>query len=336
MKINEEKIRLICTEFFGNVPIDIINEYYGKINHIIKIHVSGKFYGLRVRINESIFKYERNIFKETAINSWLHSDKKNELIKEKLNANVSVGKPNLLAPHNNILPNIVYDNFSCDLIPYPYCIYEWHNGSVLWEHKDKNLYYLAGKTLKTIHNLQFDAFYCDFNAIGKTKLDWKEKFNLSLENELILLATQLPSANIKSINNVKYKISDNVDAIPCLIHNDFHGGNIIVNDGNIQTVIDWDNAVIDSYELDFIKMKYWTVKDRNGFLAHDQAFFDAFIEGYGASDALINSPLFMCYEILWLARIINFESSSKRSSNPQLEEYKQRLNDKTKEYLENY
>ena len=96
------------------------------------------------------------------------------------------------------------------------------------------------------------------------------------------------------------------------MHNDFAPGNILVTQGRIAAVIDWDNAVIEAPHLDFVKMKYWTAKNVAGELTHDPALFSAFVRGYGAAGQdIVNSSLFALYEVLWLLRVFNLNDLKK-------------------------
>ena len=99
---------------------------------------------------------------------------------------------------------------------------------------------------------------------------------------------------------------------PCLVHNDYAPGNILVQNSVLAAVIDWDNAVIDAPQLDFVKMKYWTAKDDKGQLGCDPALFAVFVDGYGpAGKEIVESLAFALYEVLWLLRVFNFEWSKR-------------------------
>lgn len=333
MEFFYDKLTLICNSVFGNEPINITGKYSGNINLIFKLNVNNKDYGLRIRVNENIFKYEKNFFKEMAINRWFKYHDKDKLIDEICLFHNNFDEINSNSESNNISPYIIYNDFSRTLIPYPYCIYVWCNGDNLWCHKNKSLYFNAGRKLKEIHSLKFDAFYDDFNSIGINKLDWSMKFNLSIDKEFLILKNYVDGCYFEQIKKFRCKIPSKLVVTPSLVHNDFSGGNILVDNNDIQTIIDWDNAVIDSAELDFIKMKYWTIIDEHGCLVHDNVLFDSFVSGYGVSKDFTRSALFMCYEVLWLTRIVNFEFSKNLNENVKLEKYKLLLNDKIKEYL---
>lgn len=57
---------------------------------------------------------------------------------------------------------------------------------------------------------------------------------------------------------------DSVDG-PCIVHRDFRPGNIIVNEGKIQGIIDWAGARASFVEEDFCPLEFgeWPVTDRS-------------------------------------------------------------------------
>lgn len=323
--INVAQIQQVCHQLFGNVQIDVLAKYNGYINQVFKLLIDGSYYGLRIRVNENIFIYEHNIFKETIINEWFKAYKQDRLTQVAPYFDASVYKKFPIDMLDCFLPKTITHDFSRTAIPFPYCIYEWCHGDTLWDHKDKHLYYLAGKKLKAMHCLKFDAFYNDFNSLGQEKLDWEKRYSLALERELLILAQHYPASDIATIRKFKTQIGDNTRIVPYLIHNDFSGGNILVQDGAIQAVVDWDNAVIDSPELDFLKMKYWTVYDNGSRLNHDKNLYNAFVDGYGVDTSFTDSPIFRCYEILWLTRMINFTNSQQNPNQIELEKYQHYL-----------
>jgi aminoglycoside phosphotransferase (APT) family kinase protein len=139
-------------------------------------------------------------------------------------------------------------------------------------------------------------------------VNWSERFRSALDKEISAARGHLDE--VLSVVLAKLTLPAVVTCRPCLVHNDFAPGNILVHGGTIAAVIDWDNAVIDAPHLDFVKMKYWTTRDPAGELAHDPRLFAAFVEGYGpVGREIVASELFTLYEILWLLRVFNFERS---------------------------
>ena len=178
----------------------------------------------------------------------------------------------------------------------------------LWETPQRHLYALAGQTLADIHQVQFAAFYADFLALGEHPVLWRERYRTAFDKEVAALQGRVLQPLLDALGALA--IPSFIADTPCLVHNDFAPGNILVRDGAIAAVIDWDNAVIDVPHLDFVKMKYWTAKNPKGELAHEPALFSAFVDGYGPTGReIVRSPLFALYEVLWLLRVFNFERS---------------------------
>jgi aminoglycoside phosphotransferase (APT) family kinase protein len=213
--------------------------------------------------------------------------------------------------HSEVLPVVRYYDWSRQWLPHPYCIYEWVKGVPLWDTPQRHLYALAGQTLARIHHIQFAAFYADFLAIGAHPMSWRERYRTALDKEVAAAQVHLPRILVDTLRTLM--VPSSISTAPCLVHNDFAPGNILVRDGTIAAVIDWDNAVIDVPHLDFVKMKYWTAKNATGELAHESALFSAFVDGYGPTGrALVSAPLFALYEVLWLLRVFNFERAKEK------------------------
>jgi aminoglycoside phosphotransferase (APT) family kinase protein len=100
-----------------------------------------------------------------------------------------------------------------------------------------------------------------------------------------------------------------------LVHNDYAGSNIIVDNTGARKIIDWDNWLVESPELDLLKMKYWTVIGEDNLLTHEPDLFAAFLAGYGSlENTSIDEDLLRAYEVLWLMRTFNFESAKREDS----------------------
>jgi aminoglycoside phosphotransferase (APT) family kinase protein len=199
-----------------------------------------------------------------------------------------------------------YFDWSRQLLPHPYCIYDWVDGTPLTNSPAPALYAQAGRVLARIHQVRFSAFYADFLSFGAAPVSWRERYRAALANERTAAKPYLPHPVGVALDSMRIPLE--ASCAPCLVHNDVAPGNILVRDGQIAAVIDWDNAVIEAPHLDFVKMKYWTARNTAGELAHDPELFNAFVDGYGATGREItNSSLFTLYEILWLLRVFNFE-----------------------------
>ncbi len=282
----------------------------GNINTIFKIENAGQMYGLRVRTQESVYRYEPDLVKEVFVLQLLQMDGE-----RRSDEQVATAFQQLLAAQWGQVrqrispaPSVRYFDWSRRLLPHPYCIYEWVKGEPLWNQPEPRLYTLAGAALAQIHQVRFSAFYADFLSIGVRPVSWSERFRAALGKEIVAARARLPRNLAERLEEIP--IPSTVDCPPCLVHNDFAPGNILVQQGQIAAVIDWDNAVIEAPHLDFVKMKYWTAKDIGGELVHDPALFAAFVAGYGtAGQDIVSSSLFALYEVLWLLRVLNFERS---------------------------
>ncbi|MSQ48161.1 MAG: aminoglycoside phosphotransferase family protein [Deltaproteobacteria bacterium] len=311
--LTASQIERAFSPLFPGQPPHVQQVFAGNINTIIQVAVNGRSYGLRVRVHEQAYRYEPNLIKEAFV-LWLmkHAttgprDKEAAVAFEHLTA---AGR-GIVTEHSDELPVVRYYDWSRAYLPHPYCIYEWVEGAPLWETPHQHVYALAGQTLVRIHHIQFSAFYADFLALGVHPVSWPERYRTALDKERVAAQAHLPRTFVDALGALV--IPSSMSTPPCLVHNDFAPGNIIVRDGTIAAVIDWDNAVIDVPHLDFVKMKYWTAKNTTGELAHDPALFGAFVDGYGPTGRdMIGSPLFVLYEVLWLLRVFNFERAKEK------------------------
>jgi aminoglycoside phosphotransferase (APT) family kinase protein len=282
----------------------------GNINTILKATAAGRIYGLRVRTQESVYRYEPDLVKEVFVLHLLQSagDRRDDAQVAKVFQKLLRSRCGAVHLHNSPAPRVRYFDWSRRLLPHPYCIYEWIDGEPLWNLPEPRLYALAGAGLAQIHQVRLSSFYADFLSVGVRPIGWSERFRAALSKELVSARPRLSSDLIEGLD--KLHVPAVADCEPCLVHNDFAPGNILVCNGQVAAVIDWDNAVIEAPHLDFVKMKYWTAKDIRGELTHDSTLFSAFVAGYGAAGReIVGSSLFALYEVLWLLRVFNFERS---------------------------
>ena len=284
--------------------------FAGNINTIVKVDVDGHSYGLRVRTQEQVYRYEPDLVKEAFVN-WLLTHAGNVKPDREVAAAFSAlcaARCGAIASAPALLPTLLYYDWSRSRLAHPYCLYRWVEGVPLWSSPQARLYALAGQQLAQIHRVTFSAFYTDFLSVGKQPVGWKSRYSGALEKEVAAARGRLRSEIRDAL--AQLSIPDSVPCAPCLVHNDFSPTNILVGEQKLAAVIDWDNAVIDAPHLDFVKMKYWTAKNAAGELAHHADLFATFVEGYGtAGQEVISSSLFTLYEVLWLLRVFNFERS---------------------------
>ena len=306
-----ELIERAFARFAGNHPVRVHEVLSGNINTIVKVEHAERMYGLRVRTHEQVYRYEPDVIKEAFVSHLLDQDgtstndaSTGRLFSSLLSARC--GTVQTLA--TTVLPWVEYYDWTREVLAHPYCVYQWVEGAPLWDTPQAELYRTAGKALAQIHTVQFTNFYADFVSIGKQPVQWVERFRDALDKEIPEACNRLPQALGKSLEALTFPNS--LALTPCLVHNDYAPGNILVHDGSLAAVIDWDNAVIDAPQLDFVKMKYWTAKDGNGELGYEPVLFNVFVDGYGpAGQDIVESLAFALYEVLWLLRVFNFERS---------------------------
>jgi len=319
---SQQQLERVFSLLVDNRPLQICEVFSGNINTIVKVASGGRCYGLRVRTQEGVYRYEPDLVKEAFI-VWLLNHARGTISDKDVAsafAQILRNRRGSITGSSRLLPSVLRYDWSRQVLPYPYCIYEWEEGEPLWNVSEPQLYRLAGQTLTQIHQIQFSAFYADFLSVGIQPISWEARYLAALDKEL---ATARGSLDLLSANILKaMTVSASISCAPCLVHNDFSPGNILVRDETIAAVIDWDNAVIDVPHLDFVKMKYWTAKNARGELAHAPTLFSAFVDGYGpAGREIVASSLFCLYEALWLLRVFNFERAKEEQGLPRAPGY---------------
>ena len=308
--ITDQQLRQIFTPLTGDPSPRVRRTLSGNINTILKVEASGQMYGLRIRSQEQVYRYEPDLMKEVFI-SWLldpaHAGaddaEKARALSQLREAQRGAGRKS-----SGIEPAGLAFDWSRHLLPQPYFVYEWIEGQPLWDDPDEQLYRAAGRALARLHQVRFDAFYADFFAIGNAPQAWADRFRTALNKEVGEARSRLGPTLLYAVEHISMPAA--LPFSPCLIHNDFSPGNILVREGRLAAVIDWDNAVVDVAPLDFVKMKYWTAKNDRGQLGHNPALFRAFVTGYGLrGPEIVESKTFAWYELLWLLRVWNFERS---------------------------
>ena len=293
----------------GNGQAEMLDTISGNINRIYKIEYLGRTLGARLAVNQYRFKYEKHIIKEVLAIQLISQSKPSpgdsvardivdDVLGRPVGANVGHGR----------IRDIIHYDWSMRTLPYPFFVFEWVEGEPLWLTGEADHYFLAGQDLAWLHGISFEFYYQDIFGIGRTPLDWAAGFGRSLARELALAEPRLPPDLFAQI--AAFDIAALRPGCPTLVHNDYAGGNIIVEPGGTRRIVDWDNWVVDSPELDVIKMKYWTAVGSGGLLGHDAALFAAFLEGHASAGARpLDERLMGAYELLWLLRAFNFESA---------------------------
>jgi hypothetical protein len=282
----------------------------GTFNRVIKFTYAGRHLGVRVAVDQRHFRYERDIVKEVFAMALLRyageeiDDERVAVIIESL-----LAKPRGGDLGHDSVRSILYYDWSMTDLPYPFFLFDWVEGPVLWEKPFAEHYHESGKLLAGIHQVRFENFYDNVFTIHQLPRSWRDHFRVCLNRELARAEIMLPPALFARLNGTD--MSHLTAGQPCLVHNDFAGANIVIDQQLRPHAIDWDNWVVDCAELDLVKMKYWTAIGQEGRLTHRPELFEAFMAGYCAhAPQPIDEQRLKAYEYLWLLRCFNFENSS--------------------------
>lgn len=308
LPFSSRQLERVFARLSGRPPLHVHAVLSGNINTIVKVECEGRLYGLRVRTQEQVYRYEPDLVKEALVAALLTPGSRppTDTAVARLFDGLLAARCGRLESETTVLPRLRYYDWTRQLLAHPYCVYDWADGAPLWDTPAPPLYRAAGRALAQIHTVRFEAWYADFPSVGKKPLAWAERFPQALGKELDAARRHLPTTLAEAAAGLR--LPDTLEVRPCLVHNDFSPGNILTADGRLTAIIDWDNAVVDAPALDFVKMKYWTAKNTAGRLSPHPTLFAAFVEGYGdAGQAIVESLAFALYELLWLLRVFNFE-----------------------------
>ena len=306
---------ILIAQLGGEGKVASIETRRGTFNRVVKFAYAGRILGVRVAENLQHFRYERGVVKEVFAISLLHEadgplddDRVGSIVEDLLNRPIG---SNLSHP---LVRRILHYDWSRETVPYPFFIFEWIEGGVLWEMPAADNYHRAGKLLAGLHRMRFESFYENIFSIHHLPRSWRDHLRVCLNRELARADLTLPSSLTARL--AELDLSKLPTGRPCLVHNDFSGANVVISETGAAHVIDWDNWVVDCPELDLVKMKYWTAIGREGRLTHRSGLYDAFLEGY-QSEAIeaLDEQRLKGYEYLWLLRGYNFEMSREASDD---------------------
>ncbi len=300
---------MLAEHLGGTGPIIPLQTRAGSVNLIVKFSYGGRVLGARIALDRTHFRYERDLVKEVfAVSLLKHAGERidDERASQMVDGLLAMPKGAHLA-HDLVRPILYYD-WTMAQLPFPFFIFEWIEGAVLWEQPFADDYFAAGKLLAELHRVRFEHFYENIFAIHHTPRSWRDHMRVCLNRELARADLTLPAKLVTRFNRLD--LSNLQPGIPCLIHNNFSGANIVVDAAGRLHAIDWDNWVVDCPELDLVKMKYWTAIGSEGHLAHRTGLYDAFVSGYKAlAGHIIDERRQRAYEYLWLLRCFNYESA---------------------------
>jgi hypothetical protein len=283
--------------------------FSGNINGILKLRYGGRPLGVRLALNTYRFRYEKDIIKEifALFLIYFARDAENDDVARDIVDGILASPVGSHVGHA-LVHRVIHYDWSMTTLPWPFFIYEWVDGEILWAGRESGSYFTAGQNLARLHRITFQSCYQDIFRIGREPLSWHQRFAAALAHERLQALPRLPAAAARRLEAIDPATV--TPARPCLVHNDYSGGNIIVEAGGGQKIIDWDNWLVDAPELDLLKMKYWTAIGADGLLAPDPVLYSAFLQGYNsASGTVPDRQRFHACELLWLTRAYNFEST---------------------------
>lgn len=293
----------------GDGRVEVVDTVSGNINLVLKFSYRGRTLGARVALNPHRFRYEKGIVKEVfAVLLLTYGSGRLDDARLRRIVDAVLQRPTGSHVNHHWVRPILWYDWSLAALPYPFFVFEWVEGEPLWTRPAAELYARAGAELAQLHRLAFEHFYEDIFAIDRSRMQWGERFRAAWARELAEAAPALPPAAAETL--AAFDVGGIEAGRPCLVHNDYTGGNILVEPGGALRLIDWDNWVVDCAELDLVKMKYWTAIGAGGLLAHHPGFHAAFLDGYGrAAEHPVDPARLAAYERLWLMRTFNFERS---------------------------
>lgn len=192
---------------------------------------------------------------------------------------------------NDYLREVYFLNYFADKLPVPRIIQVVEpagdvHGAILMECLPGRLLTKAdltdalaheiGSLLAHIH-LNRVAGYGDLIQPGSLTSDPRIHFTLKFEEGLAECAHHLPHTLIDQCRSYYHAHLDLLDAVdgPCMIHRDFRPGNLMIDKGKFQGIIDWSSARGSFAEDDFCPLEH-------GEWASDPAIKTSFLAGYAS------------------------------------------------------
>lgn len=142
------------------------------------------------------------------------------------------------------------------------------------ENLNDDLCYQIGSLLAKIHQTSFEE-YGDLIEPEKLSSDPRISFSLKFEEGMEECQDHLPKA---LLTNVRRYYDQHLDLLletdgPCIIHRDFRPGNVMVDHGKIQGLIDWSSARAGFAEEDFCPLEF-------GEWSNQPSYKNSFLSGY--------------------------------------------------------
>lgn len=200
------------------------------------------------------------------------------------------------------LPNVFLFDPDKNIIPFTYSVMEEIKGVTLSEKCYISSFYKAGQVLASLHKIKTNSFGKE--PLKNDNISSNEYYIKYFANAIKIINkyNREMSKKFEVVFNKYYNENLYLNKDPVLLHNDFHGRNILVNENEYIYLIDWDSARGGIKEIDFIKFKYLNLIKCN------KNQINSFFKGYTSLENInINVNLYI-YELSWLARMFAFES----------------------------
>ncbi len=303
--------------------IKIDQQFFGTINLITECSSPKGKLCLRIRVNESIFQYEKGLVKEAAV----------ALAMAKKTADGGDGYDDELFAH---VVREAQDRIDCkghvpfSLGPdihfyssrtridenrwFPLMIADWAKGEILGADNSEQAFEALGRQIKTLHSLKFEKFYRNFRDLGQYR------FARDFVPEIIgELRARNQDVGLFDESRFEKRLASFADCLKkaetedkfVLCHNDLHVNNVFVRKVGEEfevEIVDWDNACVSHRFFDFVKIKYWGTIGKGRRFEENEAYFSSFCAGYGlAAKDVLKSDVFTALSALWLFRVYMFE-----------------------------
>ena len=287
-------------------PID------GAVNRTWPVNHRGQKYALRLRREETHFRYEKGIAK-SALVAAVHAAKRNGRSDAQAGSGLADARNDRLSPP--FAPALAYWSNGDELWPLPWELTAWCEGVTLARQADAASIARAGKALAAIHSVRFDGGYPDLLSLGGKPQGFAGWLEAGIARELA--RGPIPLVLSRFVETLAGHATRDVGWT--LAHNDLHGLHLIDDAAQEKIwVIDWDNAVIAPPELDFVKLRYWTRVDvENGRLVADPEIYASLRAAYAAAGGPeLDAAVSRACEALWLLRVYHFEMDRAKAGLP--------------------
>lgn len=288
-----------------DAPID------GAVNRTWPVVHRGRKYALRLRREETHFRYEKGIAK-SALVARVHAAKSAGWTDARISSGTFAGPADLAPP---FAPPLVHWSNGDEHWPLPWELTGWCEGVTLARRTDAGSIARAGTAIAGVHAVRFEGGYSDLLSLDRSPLDFAAWLDAGISRELA--RGRIPASLARFVETVAERAPRDVQWT--LAHNDLHGLHLIDDAAQGKLwIIDWDNAVVAPPELDFVKLRYWTRVDaKTGRLTADPEIYGALRAAYAAAGGpILDIAVSRACEALWLLRVFHFETDRKLAGKP--------------------